>query len=119
MLDPYQTGPNAGQTGHSSHLADRADPRIDSDRDGRTTHVGGPGAYNTSAGGFGTSANTRSGQPHDSTLANKMDPRVDSDRDGSHTLGQSQGTHGLGMGPGHFGPGHDGAKVMHKCVGIL
>lgn len=113
MLDPYQTGPNAGQINQGSNLGNRADPRFDSDRDGRNTQFGGAGAYNNS--GFGTSTNMRAGQPHDSTLANKMDPRVDSDRDGSHMTGGRQGTHG--MGPGHFGPGHDGAKVMHKCVG--
>jgi hypothetical protein len=130
MLDPYQTGPNAGQAGHSSNLANRADPRFESDRSGLNTHTG-PGAYGTSGTGYGAS---RTDGPHDSNVANKLDPRVDSDRDGSNALGgrqpgiggntsshvggnntSSQGA--FGMGPDHFGPGHSGAKVMHKCAG--
>ncbi|KAI9800261.1 MAG: hypothetical protein M1833_003375 [Piccolia ochrophora] len=62
---------------HSSSLGNKADPRVDSDRDGR-----GSGGYGSS--GYGN--NTTSG-PHTSNAANKADPRVDSDRDGSRAGG--------------------------------
>ncbi|CAG8186093.1 unnamed protein product [Penicillium olsonii] len=66
---------NAGP--HSSNIANKADPRVDSDRDPRSRHehvtdVGSTGATH------GTSTNTG---PHSSNIANKADPRVDSDRD--------------------------------------
>lgn len=75
----------------------------------------------------GPGYNNRVG-PHDSDLVNKMDPRVDSDLDGRRRVGAGQAGLGnnasstvnqaasSGMGPGHFGPGHTGAKVVHTCV---
>ena len=61
---------------HSGRLGNAADPRVDSDRDGRGTHHhSGPGPAHNTAG------------PHSSDMANKLDPRVDSDLDGSKTLG--------------------------------
>jgi len=67
---------------HDSHLSNKADPRIDSDR---------PGAYNNSGltGNThgGTTGNNNTAGPHDSNLMNKLDPRVDSDLDGSKTFG--------------------------------
>lgn len=69
-------GAPAGTHGpHSSRLANAADPRVDSDRDGRGAVGTGPGPASNTAG------------PHSSDLANKMDPRVDSDLDGSKTMG--------------------------------
>lgn len=76
----YGSGPSSGVTGmtgthgdpagthgpHGSRLSNIADPRVDSDRDGR--------------GAIGTG-------PHNSDMLNKADPRVDSDLDGSRTLG--------------------------------
>ena len=63
---------------HDSNLANKADPRVDSDRDGRhTTSHTTPGSGN---------ANNTAG-PHNSNLLNKLDPRVDSDMDGSKTQG--------------------------------
>ena len=59
---------------HSSNLANKADPRVDSDLDGSGT-----------AG------------PHSSSLANKADPRVDSDLDGSRTAGTAGPTSGSGL----------------------
>jgi hypothetical protein len=102
---------------HSSRLANVADPRVDSDRDGSST-VGGAGrtsgmtgSHNT--GAFGSSnRGTAEGAhgPHSSRLANAADPRVDSDRDGSNTMGntgRTTGTHGIGS-TGHS-TGHTGA----------
>lgn len=83
---------------HSSNLANKADPRVDSDLDGgRTVGHGQQGGYgSTTAGGYGSNQayGTTGGQPgaygtqgstnagpHNSNLANKLDPRVDSDRD--------------------------------------
>lgn len=64
---------------HSSNLANKADPRVDSDLDSsnRGMGVGMTGKPKTTAG------------PHDSNMANKLDPRVDSDRDGGHHQGES------------------------------
>jgi len=79
---------NAGP--HNSNLANKADPRVDSDLDGRgnrhgaTTGGGILGASGSHAtAGSGTAQNTAG--PHNSDMLNKLDPRVDSDRDGSKT----------------------------------
>lgn len=118
------SGTREGEHGpHSSRIANAADPRVDSDRDGhnRTTGGGLTGTHHTNTGtGFGSSnthnatgggltgthhTNTtdtgygsREGDsgPHNSRVANALDPRVDSDRDGSHNTGAygSSGTHG-------------------------
>ena len=87
-------GPNHGgastTTGpHSSDLANKADPRVDSDLDGshgveRNVEYG---SYNAG--------------PHSSTVANKVDPRVDTNTGASRTV-DSKGTQsnasGLGSG---------------------
>jgi len=95
---------------HSSNLANKADPRVDSDLDGsrnlgaasgttgtgfgssNTTGTTGYGSSNT-AGTTGYGSNTTAG-PHSSNLANKVDPRVDSDRDGSTNFGATTGAAG-------------------------
>lgn len=57
---------HSGTTGpHHSNIANKLDPRVDSDRDNRARHQAMGGAHG----------------PHDSSLANKADPRVDSDMD--------------------------------------
>ncbi|KAL3424102.1 cell surface protein [Phlyctema vagabunda] len=112
----YGTSTNAGP--HDSNLANKADPRIDSDRDNRanpSSHVGGTTGHNTTGHtgtGYGTSTNAG---PHDSNLANKADPRFDSDRDNranpaSHVggTGAGYGTTGTHTGTGHTGT-HTGA----------
>jgi len=122
-----QTGYGSGQTGygstntgpHDSNVANKLDPRIDSDRDGSRTNeqygssTGGYGSSNTGYGssnteygssntGYGSSTTTGS---HNSNLANKLDPRVDSDRDGSRTTGTTgeygSSTGGYGSGSHH------------------
>lgn len=67
-VDPTSSNTTSGP--HSSNLANKADPRVDSDND-RSTGVG-------SSNITGTSSSTTSG-PHSSDAANKVDPRVDSD----------------------------------------
>ncbi|RPA85682.1 hypothetical protein BJ508DRAFT_411688 [Ascobolus immersus RN42] len=121
---------NAGP--HDSNMANKLDPRVDSDRDGRlgqNTHGLGSNTHGTShglgssnthgthgssmPGAYGTSTNAG---PHDSNVANKLDPRVDSDRDGrgighnthdnSHT-GRNAGLAGAGLaGAGAYGAHH-------------
>jgi len=89
---------------HDSNLANKADPRVDSDnsRLGHSSTSGlgsshtGTGALGSSSTGYGSS--TTSG-PHDSNLANKADPRVDSD---NSRLGS---THTSGLGSSHTGTG--------------
>lgn len=82
---------NAGP--HSSNLANKLDPRVDSDADGRT-NMGlaayGPGGANSAA--TGPAAGTAG--PHRSNVANKLDPTVDSDADGSRNMGMT--AHGPG-----------------------
>jgi hypothetical protein len=80
---------NAGP--HDSNVANKVDPRVDSDLDGRGNRhgaatggiLGASGSHATA--GSGTAQNTAG--PHNSDLLNKVDPRVDSDRDGSKTVG--------------------------------
>lgn len=80
---------NAGP--HDSNLANKADPRVDSDLDSKGNRhgaskggiLGASGSHATA--GSGTAQNTAG--PHNSDLLNKLDPRVDSDRDGSKTYG--------------------------------
>ncbi|KAJ4286730.1 hypothetical protein N0V90_012982 [Kalmusia sp. IMI 367209] len=109
---------------HDSHLANKADPRVDSDR------VGGYG-NSSSAGGYGTTGHssglTGSGGhssgltgntygsdptgPHDSRLGNKADPRVDSDQVGGYGNTQSTGGYGTSTGShGTHGAGIGGAS---------
>ncbi|KAL8722115.1 MAG: hypothetical protein Q9225_001359 [Loekoesia sp. 1 TL-2023] len=108
---------SAGGAGpHSSTLANKADPRVDSDLDG-SRRLGGQGTTGTAGGVTGSnfpertggntsgsgrsfplggaSSGTTTSGPHTSDLANKADPRVDGDRDGSRGLG---GTSGYGSG---------------------
>jgi hypothetical protein len=117
---------------HGSRVANAADPRVDSDRDGshnlgaqRTaghgeygsstggyTHGTGPthAAHDTGLGattgssGFGHSTGTREGEhgPHGSRVANAADPRVDSDRDGSHNIGRTAGQGEYGSSTGGY-----------------
>jgi len=103
---------------HGSNLANKVDPRVDSDRDG-SGNMGaanyGPGGHTTGTG-FGTGAGTHSTNttagPHDSNIANKVDPRVDSDRDGSRNMGAANygpGGHATGTHAGITGTGtHSG-----------
>jgi len=81
----------AGSTNHGPHdsnLANKADPRVDSDRDGRASHNVG-GSHTTGHTGLssgthtgthttGTHNTTHGTAPHSSDLLNKADPRVDS-----------------------------------------
>jgi hypothetical protein len=102
---------NAGSTAgrpHSSNLANKVDPRVDSDNSpgnyGNTS-----GTYNNTNSGnnYGTShgGSTNAG-PHKSNLMNKVDPRVDSDMDGSRNTGMGQGTNqGTYQGTGNSNTG--------------
>jgi len=111
------TGYGSDPTGpHDSHLANKADPRVDSDRYGTAgntagaggigggqytgtgTHTGTTGGLTGTHGTHGThgatgnvgSGNSTTAGPHNSNLLNKLDPRVDSDLDGSKTVGGNQ-----------------------------
>jgi hypothetical protein len=107
---------------HSSDLANKADPRVDSDQDGRrgydssNTSGSGQGLAGRVAGmtGLGGSSGTSStAGPHSSDLANKVDPRVDSDQDGrrgygsSNTSGSGQGLAGRGNTTEGYGHAED------------
>ncbi|KAL9034811.1 MAG: hypothetical protein Q9180_005202 [Flavoplaca navasiana] len=112
-------------------MANKADPRVDSDLDG-SKGLGGRDTAGMSAGAAGStlpdrttgnstsstndtgrsfplggaSSGTSTSGPHNSNIANKADPRVDSDRDGSRGVG---GTSGFGSGTGATpGSAHQG-----------
>jgi hypothetical protein len=88
----YGSGTAEGVAGpHNSRVANAADPRVDSDRDG-SHHVGGTGAgygssntHSTTGAGYGstgyngasTTTGTTNAGPHNSNVLNKLDPRVD------------------------------------------
>jgi len=99
---------------HTSNLANKLDPTVDSDLDGRRNIVssnrtsGAHGNTNTSTSG-GISTSTNAG-PHNSNIANKLDPRVDSDLDGrGNTHGAAKG--GIFGAPGsHATPGSGTAQ---------
>jgi hypothetical protein len=96
---------------HSSHAANAADPRVDSDRVGPAgnttgahttgTHTGTglTGSHGTT-GIAGTTGGLSHGSdptgPHSSHTSNQLDPRVDSDRFG--TAGNTSGAGGVGAG---------------------
>lgn len=110
---------------HDSHLANKADPRVDSDRYGAAGNTASAGGYGSTGSGLTgshtgshTGSNTYASDPtgpHDSHLANKADPRVDSDRYGGqgNTYGTTQGS-GL-TGSNH--PGHVGNPNTNKTAG--
>lgn len=77
------TGSHTTSGPHSSDMANKVDPRVDSDRDGSHRGMG------AGTGMTGTSHTTAG--PHSSDAANKLDPRVDSDRSGGHRTGESTG----------------------------
>jgi hypothetical protein len=85
-VDPTSSNTTSTSGPHSSIIANKADPRVDSDND-RHTGVG-----SSNIGGASTSTNSG---PHDSNLANKADPRVDSDND-RHTGSGAGSTGGIG-----------------------
>ncbi|KAL9605581.1 MAG: hypothetical protein Q9179_001239 [Wetmoreana sp. 5 TL-2023] len=123
----------AGAGPHSSSLANKVDPRVDSDLDGSsglgrngTTGTGSSlpektardtTATTDSGRSFplgGASSGTTTAGPHTSDIANKADPRVDSDHDGPRGIGT---TGGYGSGSGAtVGSAHQG-DLSHSGVG--
>ncbi|CAG8057600.1 unnamed protein product [Penicillium salamii] len=90
---------NAGP--HSSNIANKADPRVDSDRD----HRGRRETFTNLGATTGTTHDTSTNAgPHDSNAANKLDPRVDSDRDNRALLSGADNTPALGSTHGSHGP---------------
>ncbi|KAL2075504.1 hypothetical protein VTL71DRAFT_447 [Oculimacula yallundae] len=88
----HNTGTSSGTTSgpHTSDIANRADPRVDSDN----SRNAGLGSATTGSGlghnqNSGIPSNTTSG-PHTSNLANRADPRVDSDNSRNAGLGNAQ-----------------------------
>lgn len=87
---------------HSSNVANKLDPRIDSDMDGSRNMGAASGATGTSAytgtGAHSAGHNTSSNHgPHNSNLANKADPRIDSDLSGTNSA-YTAGNAGTGYG---------------------
>jgi len=95
----YGTSTNAGP--HDSNIANKLDPRVDSDRDGRAQHGTTTGGAFGSSNTHNTYGTTTNAGPHNSNVANKLDPRVDSDRDGRGAHGTTMGgTHGTSTNAG-------------------
>ncbi|KAI1908860.1 hypothetical protein LOZ61_001082 [Ophidiomyces ophidiicola] len=101
----HTTTGTAGTAGpHSSNLANKLDPRVDS-----TT------GHSTTTASSGTNLG-----PHDSSIANKLDPRVDSDTGRSNLGGSTAQQHGttaayggVGTSAGHTSGPHD-SNVANK-----
>ncbi|KAJ5668772.1 hypothetical protein N7462_009842 [Penicillium macrosclerotiorum] len=76
----YASGPASSTAGpHESNLANKADPRVDSDRSqGGLGYV--PEHQQASTHSYASGPASSTAGPHESNLANKADPRVDSDR---------------------------------------
>jgi hypothetical protein len=121
---------NAGP--HNSNLANKLDPRVDSDLDGRAAAHGPTAGYtgvntagmntNTTTTGnhtYGTTGSTNAG-PHNTNIGNKLDPRIDSDLDGRaahHTVGTTGTTTGAATGGYTTGSANNGphnSKLMNK-----
>jgi hypothetical protein len=85
---------NAGP--HSSNIANKLDPRVDSDRDNRGAHNTAAG-YGAATGGTGLSSTTGTTGvghgPHTSATGNVLDPRVDSST-GAHNIQTTTGPAG-------------------------
>lgn len=103
---------------HSSNLANKLDPRVDSDRDNRATHTGVDDKhlgtskdYGSGTAGATTGTATSTTGPHKSSIANKLDPRVDS----THTV--PAGTHGTGAGITGAGTTHTGTHGLGGTTG--
>ncbi|KAL2419715.1 hypothetical protein ABEF95_005815 [Exophiala dermatitidis] len=87
---------------HSSNVANKLDPRVDSDADHRNNPTSVVGRYGqtgtgtTSAYGHGTTtgATTGTAGPHSSNIANKLDPQVDSDADHRNNPASAAGGYG-------------------------
>lgn len=125
------TGYGAANTAsgpHSSSLANKIDPRVDSDNF-RGNHSDTTGNYsspagnygsNTTSAGYGNTGSTTT-RPHSSNLANKLDPRVGSDNlrgdhgssTGTYTNANSANTHGNSYGESANNGPHK-SHLMHK-----
>jgi hypothetical protein len=132
---------NAGP--HSSNLANKLDPRVDSDMDGsrnaglahnnagttggltgqhRMQGTGGLAGQNRMQGGLtgvgnnGPAATTAG--PHSSDILNKIDPRVDSDADGRTNMGLAAygpgGANSAASGPASATAGPHRSNVANK-----
>ncbi|KAL2148401.1 hypothetical protein VTH82DRAFT_2321, partial [Thermothelomyces myriococcoides] len=108
----HNTAPEGSHGPHDSRVANAADPRVDSDRDGRAAgRTAGHGEYSST--GYGTGTAEGAYGSHSSRVANAADPRIDSDLDNSRTLGTGRtagyGEHGIagyntGTAEGTYGP---------------
>jgi hypothetical protein len=113
--DPVFYSSNTTAGPHNSNIANKVDPRVDSDRDGSRT-VGG-NTYGTGTTGMGTTGydTTNTGMtgttgghgPHNSKMANKIDPRVDST---TGMMNTGSGTTGMGT----TGMGTTGSGFTHS-----
>lgn len=110
--DTHQhSGIGAGNTTagpHSSNLANRVDPTVDSDRSRDTTGVGIGNSQQPGLGGTNTTG------PHTSNLANRGDPTVNSDR-ARGTTGASLGsTQQSGLNSGNTTTGPHSSDLQNK-----
>ncbi|CAN8101944.1 unnamed protein product [Discula destructiva] len=83
---------------HASRIANTMDPRVDSDRDHHGSRVAGSPLTSTghAAGGIPSDINNSSSNSNPGFEPSAQNASSGSDRK-------------------HFGPGHEGAKVLHSC----
>ncbi|KAJ5871081.1 uncharacterized protein N7529_003434 [Penicillium soppii] len=80
--EPHESTQSSNHGPHSSNIANKADPRVDSDRDHHASHGTVPGGVGLGSTYYTTSTNAG---PHNFNIANKLDPRVDSNHDSCAT----------------------------------
>ena len=104
---------------HSSGLANKADPRVDSDLDGARGGIGSDTGYGSSNvnSGMGSGITNPTAGSHSSDLANKANPRGGSDLDNSRGIGNTA-TQSTASGVGsNMGYGSESWKHDHDTHG--
>jgi hypothetical protein len=81
--ESHESSQSSNHGPHTSNIANKADPRVDSDRGHHANHGTVPGGVGLGSTYHTTSTNAG---PHNSNIANKLDPRVDSNLDSHATL---------------------------------
>ncbi|KAJ5761233.1 hypothetical protein N7520_008389 [Penicillium odoratum] len=112
--DNYDTSRSSNFGPHDSKLANKADPRVDSDLDGRAAYTSNAAPTATGAA-YGSTNNYDSSRssnygPHDSNVGNAVDPRVDSDLDSRGARNASTGYSAAGPTSAGTGYGSTGTN---------
>jgi len=122
VADARNAGGSTNAGPHDSKVANKVDPRVDSDLDNRRNYSGTTDSQNVGPQNAGMNAGGRTNAgPHDSNVANKMDPRVDSDLDNRRnypgtTDSQNVGSQDTGSGARGFDPSSTGSIGQSRGI---